>query len=86
MPNFLNLLAAHNEKNGITATFSEMKKTARRMDRIYAEHEEARNAIDPLAYVLDYSDETGEIATDNVLAERAKQNAANAARRIGARA
>ena len=35
MPNFLHLIATHNNKHGITATHSEMKKTARRMERAY---------------------------------------------------
>lgn len=85
MPNFINELAKHNAKHGITATFSELKKTARRMDRIYADSEAARKAVDPLAYILDFWDSVGEEATDNVMterAERAARNAAAAARRL----
>jgi hypothetical protein len=81
---YLSELARYNERNNITATFSEMKKTARRIERICTEHEAARNAVDPLAYVLQFWDETGELATDNVMAERAEQNRANAARRVAA--
>ena len=79
---YLSELAKYNAKNGITATFSEMKKTARRIERICIEDEAARNAIDPLAYVLQFWDETGELATDNVMAERAAHNQTNAARRL----
>lgn len=87
MPNFLTDLAKHNEIHGITATFSEMKKTARRMERIYNQNEAARKAVDPLAYILQFWDETGETATDNVMAEqleRAACNAAAARRRLAA--
>jgi len=81
---YLSELARYNQEHGVTATFSEMKKTARRIGRIVEENEAARNAVDPLAYVLQYWDETGELATDHVMEERAKQNAANAARRVAA--
>jgi len=81
---YLSELARYNAEHGITATFSEMKKTARRIGRIAEENEAARNAVDPLAYVLQFWDETGELATDNVMEERAKQNASNAARRRAA--
>lgn len=82
---FLTLIANHNKARGITATFSEMKKTARRMERAYNDRKDPD--LDPYAYVLDYSDETGETATDNVLAEqleRAARNAAAARRRLAA--
>lgn len=81
---YLSKLATYNESHGITATFSEMKKTARRIERICNENEAARAAVDPLAYVLQYWDETGETATDNADAERAEQNKAAAARRLAA--
>lgn len=81
---YLSKLATYNQNHGITATFSEMKKTARRIERICNENEAARKAVDPLAYVLQYWDETGETATDNADAERAKQNSTNAARRVAA--
>jgi len=81
---YLSELARYNQEHGVTATFSEMKKTARRIGRIVEENEAARNAVDPLAYVLQYWDETGELATDHVMEERAKQNATNAARRVAA--
>ena len=66
------------EEQGADITFSQAKKIARRLER----REDARDVVDPLAYVLQYWDETGEIATDNVMA----QNAANAARRVASRA
>ncbi|NWL34474.1 hypothetical protein [Paenarthrobacter nitroguajacolicus] len=78
---YLHKLAHYNKQHGITATFSEMKKTARRIERICKENEEARNAVDPLAYVLQHWDPTGEEASENVDAERHLLNQANAARR-----
>lgn len=78
---YLSELARYNARNNITATFSEMKKTARRIERICTENEAARNAVDPLAYVLQFWDETGELAIRRVQKER---NAANAARRCAA--
>lgn len=77
---YLTMLATYNQDNGITATFSEMKKTARRMQKLADE----RGPIDVEAFFLLHSDPTGEEATDNVMAERAKQNATNAARRVAA--
>jgi hypothetical protein len=65
--NYLAELAAYNEKNGITATFSEMKKTARRIEKIDAASAEA---IDLNEYFLDYQDPTGEAAAENVDGER----------------
>lgn len=78
---YLHKLAHYNQQHGITATFSEMKKTARRIERLCKENEEARNAVDPLAYVLQHWDPTGEEASENVDAERHLLNQANAARR-----
>ena len=77
---YLSKLAAYNQSHNITATFSEMKKTARRMEKL---HEElgAVEFADFESYFLLHSDKTGEEATDNVLTA---QNAANAARRLAA--
>jgi hypothetical protein len=77
---YLSQLATYNERHGITATFSEMKKTARRMQKL----DDERGPVDIEAFFLLHSDPTGEEATDNVMAERAKQNATNAARRVAA--
>ena len=77
---YLSKLAAYNQKNGITATFSEMKKTARRMQKLHDE----RGPVDLEAFFLLHSDPTGEEAVENVLAERAAQNQAAAARRLAA--
>jgi hypothetical protein len=71
---YLSKLAHYNTKHSITATFSEMKKTARRMQKLDAEG----GPVDLDAYFLDYQDPTGEEAADNADAER---NAAAAARR-----
>ena|GEM_PF-6924595 len=85
MPNFLNMLAAHNAEHGIQSTFSELKKTARRLEKAYEERLD--QSIDPYAYVLQYADDTGEIACglkDNPFEHH--PNHVNAARRIGAAA
>jgi ABC-type Zn uptake system ZnuABC Zn-binding protein ZnuA len=78
---YLSKLAAHNQLHGITATFSEMKKTARRMQKL---NEETGMHVEVEAFFLLHSDPTGEDATANVMAERAAANAANAARRLAA--
>jgi acid phosphatase class B len=75
---YLSKLAHYNQDHGITATFSEMKKTARRMQKLHDE----RGPVDLDAFFLLHSDPTGEEATDNVMAERAKQNHTNASRRL----
>lgn len=75
---YLSKLATYNQKHGITATFSEMKKTARRMQKL---DEETGLRVDIEAFFLLHADPTGEEATDNVMAE---QNAVNAARRVAA--
>lgn len=72
---YLSKLATYNQKHVITATFSEMKKTARRMQKLHDE----RGPVDVEAFFLDHQDPTGEEATDNVLDA---QNQANAARRL----
>lgn len=77
---YLSELARYNQENGITATFSEMKKTARRIQKLHDE----RGPVDLDAFFLLHADPTGEEATDNVMEERAKQNATNAARRCAA--
>jgi acid phosphatase class B len=77
---YLSKLATYNAKHGITATFSEMKKTARRMQKLHDE----RGPVDLDVFFLLHQDPTGETAVENVLAERAAQNEANAARRLAA--
>jgi len=77
---YLSKLATYNQSHGITATFSEMKKTARRMQKLADE----QGPVDVEAFFLLHSDPTGEEATDNVMAERAEQNKINAARRVAA--
>lgn len=81
MPNFIHILAQHNNKHGITATHSELKKTARRIEKAYEVRPDKK--VDPYAYVLDYSDKVGEEAAENVDAER-ETNRTNAARRLAA--
>ncbi|QWY79680.1 hypothetical protein PP637_gp51 [Arthrobacter phage Persistence] len=78
---YLSELAAYNRRHGVTATFSEMKKTARRIAKLDSELE----PIDLDKFFLLHADPTGEEATDNVMAERAKRAAHNhsaAARRL----
>ena len=80
---YLHKLATYNEEHGITSTFSEMKKTARRIEKAYEVRPD--KMVDPYAYVLDYSDKVGEEASENVDTERAEQSARNhahAARRL----
>lgn len=78
---YLHKLATYNEEHGITSTFSEMKKTARRIEKMHdAMPEGWRLTVED--YFRRVSDPTGEEATDNVMNERAKANAANAARRL----
>jgi hypothetical protein len=79
--NYLNELAAYNLRNGITATFSEMKKTARRIEKLDAERGER---IDLNAYFLLYQDPTGEEAAENVDEQRAHH--ASVRRRLAAAA
>lgn len=77
---YLSKLATYNQLHGITATFSEMKKTARRMQKL----DDERGPVDLDVFFLLHSDPTGEEATANVMAERAEQNKAAAARRLAA--
>lgn len=71
MPNLLPLVMTTAEKKGQDVSFSQAKKIARRLEKRF----DAWAEVDPLAYVLHFWDETGELATDNVMNE-------NAARRI----
>jgi hypothetical protein len=80
---YLSMLATYNHDHGIPATFSEMKKTARRMQKMHEAMPDGwRLTVEE--YFRQVSDPTGEEATDNVMTERAKQNATNAARRTAA--
>ena len=80
---YLSRLATYNQEHGIAATFSEMKKTARRIEKLHDTMPESwRLTVEE--YFRLVSDPTGEEATDNVMNERAERNAANAARRVAA--
>jgi hypothetical protein len=82
-PDFMTLLSKHNNKHGITTTVSELKKSAAAIRKAYyarPDHEQ----IDPLAYVLQYRDDTGEEATDGYDTER-ERNRVAAAQRIARR-
>ena len=67
MPNYLNLVmeVAHDE--GVKISFSQARYTARRIEK----RDDAKDAIDPYAYVLQHWDETGETAVKNVMNENA---------------
>ena len=77
MPNYLSLVMQVAADEGVKITFSQARYTARRLEK----RDDAHEAIDPYAYVLQYWDETGEFAIKNVQNER---NAAAAARRVAA--
>lgn len=62
---------------GVSITFSQARYAARRIEK----RDDAKDAIDPYAYVLQHWDETGELAIANVQKER-NEAAAAAARRI----
>lgn len=83
MPSCLSDLLAHNAKNNITMTPSEINKTVRRMNKLQAAREAERLQLEADKYTLDYSDDTGEIACgfkDNPFTT----NQTNAARRLAA--
>ena len=86
--NYLNELAAYNQKRGITATFSEMKKTARRMQTLHETMPDGwRLTVED--YFRTVADPTGEEATDNVMADNEKKERAHLAsvrRRLAAAA
>ena len=80
---YLSKLATYNQERGITSTFSEMKKTARRMQKLHETMPEGwRLTVED--YFRLVSDPVGEEATDNVMNERQRTNHANAARRLAA--
>lgn len=76
MPNYLSLVMQVAADEGVEITFSQARYTARRIEK----RDDAQDAIDPYAYVLQHWDETGETAVANVLEE---QNKKAAARRLG---
>ena len=85
MPNFLHLIATHNNEHGITATHSEMKKTARRMERAYndrADRDVAAVEFLALAYDREFSDRTGEEAVEHVMNPTECTHHASVQRRI----
>ncbi|GGJ59168.1 hypothetical protein [Glutamicibacter ardleyensis] len=69
-PDFLTELARYNAINAVQATFSEMKKTARRLERAF--NDRADKAVEAaeflaLAYEKEYSDITGETAVAHAM-------------------
>lgn len=69
-PDFLTELARYNAINGVSATFSEMKKTARRLERAFNDRKDkAVEAAEFIknAYDKEYSDITGETAVAHVM-------------------
>jgi hypothetical protein len=85
---YLNDLAAYNQLHGITATFSEMKKTARRMQTLHETMPDGwRLTVED--YFRQVSDPTGEEATDNVMHEnelKERAHHASVRRRLAAAA
>ena len=62
MPSCLSELLAHNAEHDITMTPSEINKTVRRMNKLRAAQDAERQQLLADQYILDYSDDTGEIA------------------------
>lgn len=80
---YLSKLAHYNAERGITATFSELKKTSRRIQKLHESMPDGwRLTVED--YFRQIADPTGEEATDNVMNERAENNRINAARRVAA--
>ena len=75
MPDYLSLVMQVAADEGVEITFSQARYTARRLEK----RDDAKDVIDPYAYVLQHWDETGETAIRNVQLER---NEAAAARRL----
>lgn len=66
-PDFLTELAKYNAINGVGATFSEMKKTARRIERAYNDRPAALAEITIHEYLrILYSDPTADTAIAHV--------------------
>lgn len=80
MPSLLPVVIRVANEKGYPLRGFEAARLAKKLERRFEHAAEP----DPYAYVLQYWDETGELATDHVMAERAKQNATNAARRSAA--
>ncbi|MGP9782580.1 hypothetical protein ACT3UQ_08980 [Glutamicibacter sp. AOP12-B1-11] len=69
-PGFLTELARYNAINGVSSTFSEMKKTARRLERAF--NDRADKAVEvaeflALAYQREFTDPTGETAVAHLM-------------------
>lgn len=94
MPDFITLLSSHNAKHGIRLTFSELKKTARRIERTYNERpEEQRKLTKDEYFRLDHADPTADEAVACVdgddpchHAHEHHPNHAKAARRVAGKA
>lgn len=82
MPSCLSELLAHNSKHNITMTPSEINKTVRRMNKLRAAQEVERQRIEAERFIMQHSDETGEIAC-GFKENPFNTNHDNAARRIG---
>lgn len=79
MPDYLSLVMQVATDEGVEITFSQARYTARRIEK----RDDAKDVIDPYAYVLQHWDETGETAIRNVQDERDK---AAAERRVNKKA
>jgi hypothetical protein len=65
VPNYLSLVMQVAADEGVEITFSQARYTARRIEK----RDDAHDAMDPYAYVLQHWDETGETAVKNVMDE-----------------
>ncbi|MGP5389830.1 hypothetical protein [Glutamicibacter arilaitensis] len=82
---FLSELARYNAINGVSATFSEMKKTARRLERAFNDRlDKAIEASEFIknAYDKEYSDHTGETAVAHVMNPAECDHHVSVARRL----
>lgn len=66
-PDFLSKLGAYNAIHGIMVTFSEMKKTARRIERAYDARPESQELISADEFLrIHYSDPTPDTAIAHI--------------------
>lgn len=66
-PDFLSKLGAHNAIHGVMATFSEMKKTARRIEKAYDARPPAQELISADEFLrIHYSDPTPDTAIAHI--------------------
>lgn len=82
MPSCLSELLTYNAEHNITMTPSEINKTVRRMNKLREVQEAERLRVEAERFIMQHSDETGEIAC-GFKENPFTTNHNNAARRIG---